>query len=326
MAQLVESTLRNPAALLREQLDTLERLAVKPDAATVVPLLTTLDAIEQQFLALEQDGMDLRPERVRWSNITDRLRTHPRLIARAAGSLPGGMAALRAQHAPAAGFWWHADEERARRLRRSLLSSAAVVGIAASVLVAAYLAFTWFFPPDPRAVAMVEATAAIDSRLAEEDWEGALAAAEQAFAAWPDSEEMAIWVGVLAEHTEDAARSAEALEAARRLTGADLTPYWVRLSEVRQQAGDYEAAMAAADEALALSPDSAEANFMKGKAALLLNDRDTALEYLDRTYTLAADTQPQLAVNARILWGDLLQRMPLEATGDAEPATPTPAP
>lgn len=321
MAQLIDSGVRNAGARLRDDLDMLERLAVKPDAKTVESLLTSLDAVEQEMASLEDDGLDLRSERVRWGNLTDRLQSRPNLIARAASGLPGGLSALRARHAPATGFWWHADEVRARRLRRAWTESLAIVAGVAIVLVVGYWLFTWLFPPDPRAVAVVRATADIQAGIGQGDWDAALEAAETALAAWPDDPELAIWVGVLATHTGDEARSAEALAAARSLLSDTPSRYWLLLSSAYQDAGSAEDGMAAADEALALAPDDPEANFIKGKAAMLLGDRAMALEYLDRTYTLASDANPALAVNARVLWSEMIQTAPMLPDDATAPPT-----
>ena len=168
---------------------------------------------------------------------------------------------------------------------------------------------------------MVRATADIQAGIGLGDWDAALEAAETALAAWPDDAELAIWVGVLAEHTGDEARSAAALDSARSLLADTPGRYWLLLSSAYQDAGDAEKGMAAADEALALASDDPEANFMKGKAAMLLGDRATALDYLDRTYTLAADANPALAVNARVLWSEMLQSAPMLPENATAPAT-----
>jgi tetratricopeptide (TPR) repeat protein len=290
-------------------------------------LLTSLDRVEAEFDRLEEGGVDLRAERVRWGNLTDRLRSHPALIARAAAPLPGGLAALRAKHAPAAAFWWHADEERDRRVRRALIETLAIVGGIIAVLIVGYQIVIRLFPPDPRAVALIQTSSAIDARIAEGDWPGALAVAEASFAEWPDDPELASWVAVLAEQTGDPARAAEATLIAQELLADDPVRFWLLQSELRQRTGDYQGGSAAADKALALAPDNPEATFMKGKAAMFLNDRETALIYLDRTYTLASESNPQLALNARVLWGELIQRAQLELpAGATSTLTPTSTP
>jgi hypothetical protein len=238
MAQLVESHVSNPAGRLRSALDRLERLAVRPDAATVEELLVGLDETEAEFERLEAEGVDLRPERVRWGNLTERLRARPQLVARAAATRAGGLEALRRAHPPATGFWWRADAERARRVRRAWVEIVGILAAIALLLVGGYAAFTYFFPPDPAAVALVQATSQIETALAAEDWMAARGAAETAFAAWPQEPEMAVWAGILAEREGDGEQADAAYAAARDALNGDEVRFWLLQSEVRQRIGD----------------------------------------------------------------------------------------
>ncbi len=310
MAQSIEPHVTNPASRLRSALERLERLATQPTAETVEALLTGLDAAEVDFAALEAEGVDLRAERVRWGNMTARLRSRPQIIARAAASRPGGMDALRRAHPPAAGFWWHTDEERSRRIRRAWAEVFGILAGVALLLGGGYFIFIRLFPPDPAAVALVQTTAEISTALATDDWAAARAHAEEGFAAWPDEPEMAMWAAVLADHDGDEARADAAFAVALNALDGDALRFWLLQSEVRQSIGDAAGGLAAADEALALAPESAEAHFFKGKAAVMADDRETALAELDRAYQLAGETNPQLAINARVLWGELMQQGP----------------
>ena len=101
---------------------------------------------------------------------------------------------------------------------------------------------------------------------------------------------MAVWAGVLAERAGDGEQADAAYAAAREALNGDEVRFWLLQSEVRQRIGDVEGAVAAADKALALAPDSAEAFFFKGKAAAMAGDRETALEALDLRYPRRAGT------------------------------------
>ncbi len=320
MAQSHESNVRNAAVMVRERLVALEKGAVKPSPATVEALLTGMDDVAAELDRLDADGMDVRAEVVRFDNLQRRLASHPKAIARAAAGLPGGLTALRAAHPPADAPWWQADIVQAARVRRTLLELAGIVAAIAAVLALIYVVITFVFPPDPRAVAVLTATNDIDARIAQEDWTGALQVAEDAYAQWPDDAELATWVGALAEKNDDAARAATAFADAQRLTQADPIRYWILRSDTFARTMDFEQAVASAQAALAIAPENPEATFAVGRTAEAIGDRDTALEYLNKTYELAVESNPQLALNARVLWGTLVQQIEMPTpTGTITP-------
>lgn len=308
MAQSVESSVRNAAVVLREQLSVLEKSAGKPTPATVEALLTGMDAAGAELERLAADGMDVRAETVRFDNLKRRLTSHPYSIARAAAGAPGGMAALRAAHPPADAPWWQADHVHAANVRRAIYQIGGALAAIAAVLAIIYVVLTYVFPPDPRAVALIEASNTIDQAVAQEDWAGALQIAEAAYTQWPDEAELATWVGVLSEKTGDLARASQAFVDVKRLTAAEPVRYWLLRSDIYARIANYDQALAAAHAALALAPDNPEATFALGRTASAAGDRATALEYLDKTYQLAQESNPQLALNARVLWGTLVQQ------------------
>jgi tetratricopeptide (TPR) repeat protein len=311
MAQSVESSVRNAAANVRIQLVALEKAAVKPAPATIETLLTGMDAAAAELARLEAEGMDVRSEMVRFDNLRRKLESHPRAIARAAAGLPGGMNALRAAHPPAENPWWQADYVQAAHVRKTLWQIAGILAAVAGVLALVYVVMTYVFPPDPRAVALITANNQIETRIAENDWPGALQVAEDAYSQWPDDLELAAWVAVLAEKNDDPERATAAFADLQRLTQAEPLRYWLLRSDIYGRTGDYEQAFAAAQEALHLAPENPEATFAVGRTAEAMGDRATALEYLDKTYQLAEESNPQLALNARVLWGSLVQQIEL---------------
>ena len=320
MAQSHESNVRNAAVAVRERLAVLEKGAVKPSPATIEALLTGMDEVAAELDRLDADGMDVRAEMVRFDNLQRRLASHPRTIARAAAGLPGGMSALRAAHPPADALWWQADTVQAARVRRTALEIIGILAAIAAVLALIYVVITYVFPPDPRAVAVLTAVNEIDARIAQEDWTGALQVAEDAYTQWPDDAELATWVGALAEKNDDAARAATAFADVQRLTQADPIRYWILRSDTFARTMEFEQAVAAAQEALAIAPENPEATFAMGRTAEAIGDRDTALEYLNKTYELAVESNPQLALNARVLWGTLVQQIEMPTpTGTVTP-------
>jgi tetratricopeptide (TPR) repeat protein len=324
MAHTVESRAATPANQLRSLLDEIERRIVQLEPAAVESLLLQLDEAERTFETLEAEGVDLRAERTRWENVTRRLAAAPALIARPAARLPGGLAALRAAHPDASGPWWRADEVRARNVRKGLLQLAALVGGIVGVVLLGWWLLTTFFPPDPHAVALLNATTAIERAVDAQDWPTALQAVEQADPTVRDDPEVLLWEAVIAERTGDDARAAAARDAASAALPEDQVRILSTLAMNRVRAGDVEGARAAAQEATALDAQSAQAWYVLGLVEATAGDVQAALGALERAQQFAGEEQPEVAVNARMLMADLIRRPPIE--GLDAPPTPAPTP
>lgn len=321
MAHTVDSRAATPANQLRSLLDEIERRIVQMEPAAVEPLLLALDEAGRTFDRLEAEGMDLRAERTRWENITRRLAARPAIIARPAARLPGGLAALRVAHPPAGGFWWRADEARARNVRRGLTQLAAIVGGVAAVLLLGWWLLITFFPPDPTAVAMVGFTSAIERAVDAQDWPAAMQAIDQADPLVRNDPDFLIWEAVIAERMGDDARAAAALDAAAAAAD-DRGRLLTTLAMNRLRAGDVDNARAVAREAVELAPEDAAAWYVMGIVEVQAGNTDDALLHLQRASDYAGQENPEIAVNARMLMADLLRRPPTEGL-DSQP-TPTP--
>lgn len=321
MAHAVDSRASNPANQLRELLDEVERLSVKPSADTVEALLLKLDEIESLFAGMAQEGIDLLSERVRWQNIMNRLESRPELIANAAAKA-GGLASLRAAYAPATGVWWRADEIRAQRTRSSLIRTVSTLVLVVGGIALAFWLFNTLFPPDPVAVAVMEAASAVDRQVTEQDWPAAFAIAEQALAQYPNEPELLIWAAVLAEQLKDPQLVQKYTTQAQAQMGGETVRFWLQMGMTRMRVNDMPGARAAGETAILIDPNNPEGYFLAGNVASQTGDYAIALEYLDKTYTLAEKSNPQLAVNARMLWGQILQNPNLGMpTEEPAPAT-----
>lgn len=310
MAHSVPSQYQTPADSFRALLDTLERLVVKPNPDSVEELLVTLDKAEAELDILEESGIDVRSERVRWENLLHRLDSQPQLIAIAARGYPGGMSGLRAKHPPAASFWWQADKIRVERLRRQLIRALVLLIIAAIVVYGSYWLFTYFFPPDPVAVAYVQASAEIERAVEAGDWPAAQQTAEAAIANTSDPD-LILFAAAVAEQAGDETRAAELRSEAQTTLADNPLLYWIALGNRRLRVYNAAGAHEAAEEAFKLAPDDAEVALLLGRIAIEQGDRETALAELDRAYTLAMDTSPQLAVSARVMYAELMRQMEL---------------
>ncbi len=323
MAYTIDSRAESPANQLRDALDRAEDLVVSVNSATVEEFLTLLDQIEQMLAELDRLGSDLRPERSRWDTLLGRVANKPGPIV-AAGNQAGGWPRLRADHPPATSFWWHVDSQLTRQRTRSAVRVGLMLAAVAGALALVLWAVNYFFPPNPEAVRLMEANSGIDALVTEQRWAEALAVVQEAKLDLPDSPELAIWETVLYERLGDAQQAAAAQARAQRLLADQPMIFWVELGNKRWMVGDLDGAEAAGQEAMALDDQDGQAYFLLATVAEARGDTLKAMDLFDRAFQLTKDSNPQLAVIARMRMGMLLQRgpsMPAES-----PLSPTPTP
>lgn len=298
MAHAIESRANSPANDLRDELEKAERRIVTLDGANVEDFLLLLDGIEQTFEKLAQNQADLRPEEARWESLLSRLSSKPGPLV-AAAKQAGGLAALRAKHPPAESFWWHLDVELATRRAKSVRRALITIIVTVLVVVGGLRAVNYFFPPDPRAVAMVNTNAEIEQLIFNGEWEAALEVVMRAEQEWPNEPEL----------LGDERRAQRALERAQQLVADNPVGLWVLVGNNRLNVGNLNGAEAAANQALAIAPEEPQAIFLLGSVAEARGDNATAIERFNQVFELAEADNPQLAVIARVRMGNLLQRM-----------------
>lgn len=308
MAYSVREERQSLANSLREDLAQAERVIVQVRRDNVAPFLQLLDRIEDRFGQLEASGVDLRPEYTRWTSLHSKLQREAGRVVRAA-NLAGGLEKLRQNNAPARGAWWHLDTVVAANRRHLIRRWSISVGTIAILLVIIWALLTYVFPPDPNIVIVSEATSSLQQLAFEARWQEALAVIDEAKAQLTEADvELLIWEAVIAEKVGQTSRAQEALSAAKaRIAAGQQSAYWWTLGSIRLSVGDVEEARAAGDEALALDPNDPQGYFLLASVAELEGDTITAIDLLEKTFELAADGNPQLAVIARVRMGNLLQ-------------------
>ena len=322
MAYSVREERQSLAVSLREDLFEAEKMIVQLRRDNVEPFLQLLDRIEQRFADLESSGLDLRPEYTRWGSLHSKVRREARRIVRAI-DLAGGSEHLRQANQPAEGFWWRLDAVVAAARRRLIRRLGISLGSITAVLVIVWVLLTFVFPPDPNTVVASEAISTLQQLAFEGRWEEALAVIEEAMAqlTQPDAE-LLIWEGVIRGKLGQDERAAEALEEAKSLVPpGQLVAYWWSLGSVQLSVGDVADARSAGFEAIGLDDSDPQGYFLLASVAEVTGDTVCAVDLFEETFQLAADSNPQLAVIARVRMGNLLQRpanMPL--LGDDETA------
>lgn len=309
MAYSVREERQSLANSLREDLGEAERMIVQLRRDNVEQFLQLLDRIEDLFVQLESGGLDLRPEYTRWGSLQSKLRREAGRIVRVVGAA-GGLEQLRQANPPAEGFWWRLDAVVAEARRRLVRRLGITFGTIVVVLAVVWVLLTFVFPPDPNTVVASEAISTLQQLAFEGRWEEALAVIEEAMSqlTQPDAE-LLIWEGVIRGKLGQVERAREALAEAKSLVPpGQLVAYWWSLGSIQLNVGDVEDARTAAFEAIALDASDPQGYFLLAGVAEAKGDTVCAVDLFEETFQLAADSNPQLAVIARVRMGNLLQR------------------
>ena len=311
MAYSVREERQSLATSLREDLAEAERLIIQLRRDNVESFLQLLDSIDARFTQLESSGMDLRPEQSRWGSLHSKLRREANRVMRLLNAA-GGLEQLRQANPPAQGLWWRLDAvvaaARRRFIRRLGITAATVVALLAIV----WALFTFVIPVDHNAVITSEAITTLRQLAFEGRWQDALAVIEEAKPqlTQPDAE-LLIWEAVIRDKLGQSERVQDTLAQAKALVPSDQqVAYWWTLGMVRLAIGDLEEACTAGNEALALDPSDPQGYFLLGTVAEVRGDTGAAIDFFEKTFQLAADSNTQLAAVARIRMGTLLQRPP----------------
>ena len=324
MAHSVRDHRDSPANQLRTALDEAEVAVRRLRPDQVEGFLTGLDWLESQFQSLEAGGLDLLGERTRQESVLSRLKDRPQLVTRPAAQV-GGLEALRQKNPPASAEWWHLDAVEAaqrRRLVRSLLTS---LGVIVGVLLAIYIALTYVFPPDPNAVLSSGATGRLPELIAQGEWETADRLIVETLAQMTvDDVELLIWQSVVSAHLGRQEEADDAFAKAQSLVPADRQAvFWSTVGNVRLAAGDLDGATEAADSALAIDPNEGQAYFVIGSVAEAKGQVVEAIAAFEKAFDLTVESNPQLAVIARVRMGMLMQGGPaLDVVTATVPAGP----
>ena len=318
MARALAPTSHTPADEMRDLLDSAERRLtnLRGTGKDVVQLLDWLDRIAVLAAQAEIDGADLRPELGRLQTIEARLRERAALIVREAGA-ELHRARLEAEATPDR-WWWYVDEIAAAAWRRQLRRLGLVALGIAGVVFVIWFVFYVLYPEDPKVAAVQRLQGVAERSLNKGDLPGALAAYEEAVQTDPEDPSLVIWIGVLQEQLGQKEISVQKFNEAETMFGDHLR-FLLERGRAYAILGLNDAALADFDAAVALNPESAEGQLLRGGILEAQGKVDEALAAYELASSAAQENQPELAAVARMRLGTLLQR------GAALPATtPTP--
>ncbi len=321
MARALPPTNLTPTDELRSLLERLERLlpSLRGKGENAIDLLDWMDRIHELVPELQEGGADLRPELSRLGTVEATLQDKAGIMAREVGSK---LAQARTEAKATPERWWWYVDDIARQRRIQQLGRAGMYGVVTiAIILFVLVGIPRIFPVDPAVVASQRFSHQAEAAMQEGDVETALAAYQSAVEALPDDPVYQIRVGVLSETMGDTARAEAAYVTARTLTDDDVKFYVLR-SQAFLQTDNGEAALADADQAVAMDPDSVEGYFQRGSSLDMLGRLTEAIQAFQTASDLAEDTNPQMAVLARVRMGYLIQSAPLYSP----PETPTTSP
>lgn len=274
-------------------------------------LLRMLDKAESMIAELEEAGMDLRAERTRLDTVERQLHRQASVLVRALGG-EKALAQARAEVEPERWrWWWYLDEEVARMRRRTLyrwLQGGAVVAL---LIIAAVAVYHFFLAPEPEVAAQWSHIWAMEERLREGDFSGALKECEAALALVPDNPQTLLWRGIILEQLGRETEAAEAFAIAREVISNDVD-YWLERAMLYFQVGAVDAALEDAQAALDRDPEAAQAYYLLGSAYEMQGKIPEAMVAFQQAAQLAdAQGDAKLFATVRMRMGMLLQAMPL---------------
>jgi cytochrome c-type biogenesis protein CcmH/NrfG len=296
-----------PADELRELLDLAERRLGQIERVKkeeVIELLGWLDQIASLVDHLEADGVDLRSERTRLESLEGSVHRQAGAIVRRAGQ---AIAEKRQEIEPSEDrWWWWLDRMVMEAARQRVVRGALTVGIVAAVALMAYSLFNIFLPTDPEVEKAQGYQLTAERFVMDGNWASAEAQFTEALKHTPKDVMLWTWLGITREEQDNQQGADEAFAHARDVAGTELT-YRLARGQAYTQANLPAKALAEAEKAVALEPDSAQAHFILAGAYESSGRALDAINEFEKVSGMAENTDPQLVVLSRMRMGMLMQ-------------------
>ncbi len=310
---------------LGAQLDQLDNLIGRlglGDRQNALAILSLMDQVDGQFKELRAQGASIKGEESQFeASCAALLKESRRLVAEL-----GGNAALRAERAarrPAKGaWWWYLDDYIAMKRSQAIRRSLKITAVAAVVIGILAVAYKLFLAPDPKTVAVFDATNAAQAMGSQGDYAGAMTQIEQGLAVAPDDPELLTMQGVLYTMQGKLQLASDVYASARAAMANDELFYVVQCQDflsINQPVPGLLAAQAA----IKANPNSDKGYFLLGSAQEMEGDTTSAYDSYNKAIQLAeAQGDSTTVVQAKVKMGYLLQGAGAIPAGT--PATVTP--
>lgn len=271
----------------------------------ILKMLTLRDEIENLLLNLEKRRTDLEADKVRLETFDAIIRKKMQLVYRKLTASLNPLPYREERKIPRSHWWWYLDEllkeKRARAKKRWLVRG----GIAAVVLLAAYIILTKVVPQPKQSVIYQEQA---NQLYQEGKLDEAIEIYRKAQDLEPDDSTIPLMLGMIYEDKGLLDRANDYFERARLLSSQKIDFYNSR-GMVYFQMGKLEKATLDVKEALEIDPNSAFPHFLLGNIYEMENKIAEAIAEYQIVSDL--DQEPQLTVLARFKMGMIMQRAPL---------------
>jgi tetratricopeptide (TPR) repeat protein len=324
-AALVEakSTIKQPRTqmeALRDTLSTIEmRIAKLKEISTedTLEILTLLDQAQEKFNTLEAAGGSASSEGTLYESLLRQLDKKSATFLNQVGG-PAALQRARQERQPDLGYWWwYIDEDLAQKRRSRFKSWATSAAIGGALLIVLIVLYNQFLAPDPVTRAGIGFQQAAENKFIQGQHEEALADVHQAIEHLPDYPELYVLQGVIYEILEQPDLAEESYQLAREGLSKEDAFYNER-AKYFLMANLAERAIADAELASSINPDSAISYLYIGQAYEVIGDYSAATEYYEAASEAAERTNDvEVQVIARMNLAQVLQRI-------APPATPVP--
>jgi tetratricopeptide (TPR) repeat protein len=310
---------------LNAQLDHLEILISKlePKAGkSVLAILYEMDAIEAQLKELRLSGASIKAEESQFETSCAVLRKQAPVFVRAVGGVQMLQEERSRRNPPGEAWWWYLDEIYRQQRFSALKKTLSALVIAAAVIAVLAVVYQKFLAPSPDVVARYNAIQQSTQLTVDGKYDEALAAVQAGLAVLPGDPDLLLMEGVILQVQGKLAQAADVFGQARQKIGNELNFYLGR-SQDYNSIGKNDLAVADAQAAVALDPNSAAGYYLLGSAQEAQKQVSQALTSYQKAVELAdAQGLTNLTAEIKLKMGYLMQ-----AAGAALPmfgVTPTP--
>jgi len=304
---------------LRDQIDEIEAMIGRLGyglgrEALAIPAL--FDSTSTSLAAFQAEGQSMRAEEARLGTVSARFSRKATVFLREIGGVKVLEDARRTRQPDPERWWWFADQlvanRRRDRIRRLLRLGAGV----AVVLLVLFVLYQRFLAPDPATRQRFEHQHNAENLVIEGDIAGALSEVEQALAVAPGDPYMAVFKGALQQELGQGAASGETFAAAEAAFG-NREDFLLARAQTYLLLDQPGTAVADAQEAVELNPESAAGYMLLGRAYEYMEDYVEAMFAYEQAIDLAeAQGDFQLVGTARVNVGMLMQRLQAQPIQD----------
>jgi len=319
MARTIPKQTRTPADELRDLLDTCYKIAVNSQDAspeTLHALLHNLDRIQELFPLLEAQGVDLRPERVKWQEVQGAVRRHQHELITGLRPL-GGLKNLRTERPDPPDrethWWWWLDEIRAAAKRKQLMTVLIIVTGFALLVAIGIFAFQKFLPVDEDIAAAYDHKLNAENYVVTGELDNAITELEAARELTPDDPDILSLLAALYDRTNQSQKAAATIDELNAHYPADIV-----LSSLAQSylaVGEVEKAQDLALQAIDVAPANPQGYLVAGMAYEAKGDVRQAMNYYQTAAekaNAAGDFQTEAFAKVRL--ANILQKPQITLT------------